>query len=98
MIEFEYKGYNFKMNEWSLSDFSDETKGYVQAETNLGWVDIIEYHSFEDNSTLTLLDENNYTERYYEDDNFYFDEEHVTSFISGNEYSVMELIKEEQAV
>lgn len=95
MIEFKYNGYKFKMNKWNVSSFSDATKGYVQVDTDLGWIDIIEYKGFELNDTLELLDDEGISTSFTEDDNFYFDEENIIKFISNNENRVMELIKEE---
>lgn len=95
MTEFKYNGYKFKMNKWNVSSFSDATKGYVQVETDLGWIDIIEYKGFELNDTLELLDDEGISNSFTENDNFYFDEENIIKFISNNENRVMELIKEE---
>lgn len=95
MNEFKYNGYKFKMNKWNVSSFSDATKGYVQVETDLGWIDIIEYKGFELNDTLELLDDEGISNSFTENDNFYFDEENIIKFISNNENRVMELIKEE---
>lgn len=95
MTEFKYNGYNFKMNKWNVSSFSDATKGYVQVETDLGWIDIIEYKGFELNDTLELLDDEGISNSFTENDNFYFDKENIIKFISNNENHVMELIKEE---
>ena len=95
MNEYKYNGYKFKMNKWNVSSFSDATKGYVQVETDLGWIDIIEYKGFELNDTLELLDDEGISNSFTENDNFYFDEENIIKFISNNENRVMELIKEE---
>lgn len=95
MTEFKYNGYKFKMNKWNVSSFSDATKGYVQVETDLGWIDIIEYKGFELNDTLELLDDEGISNSFTENDSFYFDEENIIKFISNNENRVMELIKEE---
>lgn len=97
MTEFKYNGYKFKMDKWNVSSFSDATKGYVQVDTDLGWIDIIEYKGFELDEKITLLDDEVISKSFTEDDNFYFDEENIIAFISNNESRVMELIKKEEA-
>lgn len=95
MLTFKYKGYDFRMAEWNADDYSDRVKGLVEVDTELGWLEVIEYEAFEDNCTLTLLDDDITPKQYTESDYFVFNELHVLDFIKEYDFRMMELIKEE---
>lgn len=95
MLTFKYKEYDFRISQWNTDDFSDSVKGLVEVDTELGWIEVIEYKGFEGKDTLTLLDDNEITRQYIEFDYFVFNERHVLNFIKDHEHKVMELIKEE---
>lgn len=90
---FTYEGYDFRISDWYVDDFSDFKKGRVEIKVDDNWDDIISYEHQENYDCLHLC--TGRTEEFFEGSNFYFSDDDITDFIERNVISVEHFVKYE---